>query len=88
MRESQSAKISELSWRSVLPTRAVGLIADRLGKEVGQLELGASIRAGELRKMIYTKFGADLALHIMHELWRQASTNGREPECAVGFRDA
>jgi hypothetical protein len=57
-------------------TRAVCLIADRLGKEVGQLELGASIRAGELRKIIYAKFGADLALHTMHELWRQAATNG------------
>jgi hypothetical protein len=33
----------------------------------------------ELRKMIYTEFGADLALHTMHELWRQASTNGELP---------
>jgi hypothetical protein len=60
-------------------TRAVCLIADRLGDEVGQLELGASIRSGELRKMIYAKFGADLALHAMHELWRGASTNGESP---------
>ena len=58
-------------------TRAVGLVANRLGKETA--ELSTSIRAGELRKMIYTKFGADLALHIMHELWRQASTNGESP---------
>ena len=57
-------------------TRAVDLIADRLGKEVGQLELGASVRSSELRKMIYARFGADLALHTMHELWRGASTNG------------
>jgi hypothetical protein len=37
------------------------------------------LRIQEQGKMIYTKFGADLALHTMHELWRGAASNGESP---------
>ena len=57
----------------------MGLIASRLGKEVGQLELGTSVRSSELCKLIYTKFGADLALHTMQSLCIEAASNGEPP---------
>jgi len=40
--------------------RAVGLIADKLGVENGQFEIGSRIPSIELRKKIYAKFGVDL----------------------------
>ena len=55
---------------------AVGLIAAKLGKEAGQLDINGSIRSSELRKKLYEKFGADLALYTMQALWLEASSNG------------
>ena len=37
--------------------RACDLIADKLGKEAGQLDINGSIRSSELRKKLYEKFG-------------------------------
>ncbi len=51
---------------------ALDLIANKLGKEIGQSEIGGNIRAGQLRKMVYATFGADLALHTIQALWLEA----------------
>jgi hypothetical protein len=59
--------------------RALDLIANRLGKEIGQSEIDGSIRASQLRKMVYTKFGADLALHAMQALWLEAASDDERP---------
>ena len=59
--------------------RACDLIADKLGKEAGQLDINGSIRSSELRKKLYEKFGANLALYTMQALWREASSNGEHP---------
>jgi hypothetical protein len=58
--------------------RALDLIANRLGKEIGQSEIGGNIRAGQLRKTVYTKFGADLALHTMQALWLEAASDDEQ----------
>jgi hypothetical protein len=55
------------------------LIANRLGKEIGRSEIDGNIRAGQLRKMVYTKFGADLALHTMQALWLEAASDDEQP---------
>jgi hypothetical protein len=38
--------------------RALELIANRLRREAGQLDINGSIRSSELRKKIYAKFGS------------------------------
>jgi len=58
---------------------AVDLVADRLGKEAGQLDINGSIRSRELRQKFYAEFGADLALRTMQALWVEASSNGELP---------
>jgi hypothetical protein len=57
---------------------ALDLIANRLGKEIGQSEIGGNIRAGQLRKMLYAKFGTDLALRTMQALWLAATSDGEQ----------
>jgi len=42
--------------------RAFDLIADKLGKDAGQLDINGSIRSCELRKRIYAEFGASPSL--------------------------
>ena len=58
--------------------RALALVADTLGKD-SDLEISGDIRSGELRKMMYAKFGPDLALHTMQALWLEAAANGEQP---------
>jgi len=63
--------------------RALDLIANKLGKEADQPDTNGSIRSSQLRKMIYTRFGADLALYTMEALWREASANGEQSNTAT-----
>lgn len=62
--------------------RALDLMANRIGKEAGQLDVGASIRVSELRKTLYAKFRADLALYTMQSLWPEAA-NTQQPGTPV-----
>jgi hypothetical protein len=63
---------------------ALDLIADKLGKAAGTLDINGSIRSRELRKKVYAEFGADLALHTMQGLWLEASAKGEEPKAPTG----
>jgi hypothetical protein len=63
--------------------RALDLIANKLGKEADQPDTNGSIRSSQLRKMIYARFGADLALYTMEALWREASAGGEQSNTAT-----
>lgn len=63
--------------------RAFALISNKLGKEIGQPDIGGSIRSSELRKKLYARFGADLALHTMQVLWLEAASNGEQASAPV-----